>query len=283
MDANKHTQGRHAQGNIERAAQAQASVATANAAGTLDRRFALPLAAALAAGLLLAVAESPATAQSQDDGAAQSIVIDPATLPSLVAADGTPAPPIPAVMAPGDYEWAPERSLAGDVVVVVSLPQQLVHVYRGGVRIARSTISSGKPGHDTPTGVFTILQKKKMHHSTLYDDAPMPFMQRLTWDGVALHAGRLPGYPASHGCVRLPSQFAELLYGVTNHGGVVVVADDASGFAADVVRPGDNVSDDLLAIAAQATRPKDADRAVASRASSSETVAVRAGTGAAGM
>lgn len=278
MDANKHTV---MQRNMERAARAQAAVA-AEPETTLDRRFALPLAAALAAGLLLALAESPATAQSQDDGGAQSIVIDPSSLPPLVS-DPQPAPPVPAVMAPGDFEWTPERSLAGDVVVVVSLPQQLVHVYRGGKRIARSTISSGKPGHDTPTGVFTILQKKKMHHSTLYDDAPMPFMQRLTWDGVALHAGRLPGYPASHGCVRLPSQFAELLYGVTDHGGVVVVADDASGFAADVVRPGDTVSADLLQIAEQATKSKEADRAVASRTAASENGAMRAGTGAAGM
>lgn len=280
MDANSNTRRNTAIATRTRAADGRVV-----APGAIDRRVALPLAAALAAGLLLALAESPATAQSQGDGAAQSIIVDPASLPPLVPADGTPAPPIPAVMAPGDYEWTPERSLAGDVVLVVSLPQQMVHVYRGGVRIARSTISSGKPGHDTPTGVFTILQKKKMHHSTLYDDAPMPFMQRLTWDGVALHAGRLPGYPASHGCVRLPSQFAELLYGVTDHGGVVVVADDASGFAADVVRPGDTVNDDLLAIAARATSAKDADRAVATRAagSASETVAVRAGTGAAGM
>ncbi len=261
-----------------------ANTETTHAETTLDRRVALPLAAALAAGLLLALAESPATAQSQNDGNdgdAQSIVIDPASLPPL-AADPAPAPPVPAVMAPGDFEWMPERSLAGDVVVVVSLPQQLVHVYRGGTRIARSTISSGKPGHDTPTGVFTILQKKKMHHSTLYDDAPMPFMQRLTWDGVALHAGRLPGYPASHGCVRLPSQFAELLYGVTSHGGVVVVADDASGFAGDVVRPGDTASGDLLAIAAQATAGEDTGRALATRGGQSEATE-RAGTGAAGM
>ena len=214
----------------------------------LDRRMAMPLVAALAAGLLFALAEAPATAQSQ--GEADSIVIDPASLPPLVA-DAPPAPPVPAVMAPGDYDWNPERSLAGDVVIVVSLPQQLVHVYRGGVRIGESTISTGRPGHDTPTGVFTILQKQKMHRSTLYDDAPMPFMQRLTWDGIALHAGRLPGYPASHGCVRLPAAFAEALYDVTDHGGVVVVADDAS-FAGDVVRPGDTVSPELLAIVARA-------------------------------
>lgn len=216
----------------------------------LDRRVAMPLAAALAAGLLFGLAEAPATAQSQSQEAAASIVIDPASLPPLVP-DAPPAPPVPAVMAPGDFDWNPERSLAGDVVIVVSIPQQLVHVYRGGVRIGESTISTGRPGHDTPTGVFTILQKQKMHRSTLYDDAPMPFMQRLTWDGIALHAGRLPGYPASHGCVRLPAAFAEALYDVTDHGGVVIVADDAT-FAADIVRPGDTLSPGMLAVVARA-------------------------------
>jgi lipoprotein-anchoring transpeptidase ErfK/SrfK len=245
----------------------------------LDRRMAMPLGAALAAGLLFALAEAPATAQSQTQpqGAASSIVIDPASLPPLVP-DAPPAPPVPAVMAPGDYDWNPERSLAGDVVIVVSLPQQLVHVYRGGVRIGESTISTGRPGHDTPTGVFTILQKQKMHRSTLYDDAPMPFMQRLTWDGIALHAGRLPGYPASHGCVRLPAAFAEALYGVTEHGGVVVVADDAT-FASDVVRPGDTVSQDLLAIASRA-EAGDTGTMVAAADSMPQPQA-RAGTGAA--
>jgi hypothetical protein len=248
----------------------------------LDRRVAMPLAAALAAGLLLVLAESPATAQSQGDPGAQSIVVDAASLPPLAPASA-PAPPVPGVMAPGDYDWEPERSLAGDVVIVVSLPQQLVHVYRGGVRIGESTISTGRPGHDTPVGVFTILQKKKMHRSTLYDDAPMPFMQRLTWDGVALHAGRVPGYPASHGCVRLPARFAELLYDVTDHGGVVVVADDAS-FASDVVRPGDRASGDLLAIAAQAAADGDATTQLAAgEAAATRDEAARIGTGTAGM
>lgn len=218
-------------------------------------RVAIALAAALAAGLLLALAEAPATAQSRGGADRASIVVDPASLPPLAPA-AAPAPPVPAVMAPGDYDWEPERSLAGEVVIVVSLPQQLVHVYRGGVRIGVSTISSGRSGYDTPTGVFTILQKQKMHRSTLYDDAPMPFMQRLTWDGVALHAGRIPGYPASHGCIRLPAAFAEALYGVTDRGGVVVVADDAS-FAGDVVRPGETASDGLLAIAARAAEGDD--------------------------
>ena len=232
-------------------ALAKAAAATQAATSpALDRRVAMPLAAALAAGLLLALAEMPATAQSQQDAAA-SIVIDPASLPPLVPESTTPPEPVPAIMAPGDYEWAPERSPAGDVVMVVSLPQQLVHVYRGGVRIGVSTISSGRPGHDTPTGVFTILQKKKMHHSTLYDDAPMPFMQRLTWDGVALHAGKLPGYPASHGCIRLPAEFAELLYDVTGHDNVVIVADDI-GYADAVVHPGDRLNADVLALVAKA-------------------------------
>lgn len=252
----------------------------------LERSVAMPLAAALAAGLLFALAEAPATAQSQ--AGAASIVVDPASLPPLVP-DAPPAPPIPAIMAPGDYDWSPERSLAGDVVIVVSLPQQLAHVYRGGVQIGVSTISTGKPGHDTPPGVFTILQKQKMHRSTLYDDAPMPFMQRLTWDGIALHAGRLPGYPASHGCIRLPAAFAEALYGVTDHGGVVVVADDAT-FADDVVRPGETASAGLLAIAARAaagetgtaaTGATIAATATATASAASPASAARSGTGAA--
>ncbi len=141
---------------------------------------------------------------------------------------------------PGDYEWNPELSASGPVVIVVSLPEQMAHVYRGGVRIARSTISSGKPGHETPTGVFPILQKRREHYSNLYNNAPMPFMQRLTWDGIALHGGRIPGYPASHGCVRLPHEFARKLFALTDHDVNVVVADEGSHSAA-VVYPGERV------------------------------------------
>ena len=125
--------------------------------------------------------------------------------------------------APGEYQWTPELAPAGPVLIVVSLPLQQLHVYRNGVRIGASTISSGKPGHETPTGVFTILQKRVEHYSNLYDSAPMPYMQRLTWDGVAMHAGRLPGHPASHGCIRLPDAFAKRLFQTTRHGDVVVV------------------------------------------------------------
>jgi hypothetical protein len=128
----------------------------------------------------------------------------------------------------GEFNWNPDRSPGGPVLLIVSLPDQRVYVYRNGVRIAASTCSTGKPGHATPTGVFKILQKDKNHHSSTYNNAPMPYMNRLTWSGVAVHAGNLPGYPASHGCVRLPKAFAERLFGVTRLGMTVVIADDKS-------------------------------------------------------
>lgn len=107
--------------------------------------------------------------------------------------------------------------------IVVSLPAQQMTVYKGGIKIATTRISSGKAGYITPAGVFSILQKKRIHHSNLYDWAPMPYMQRLTWSGVALHAGRVPDYPASHGCIRLPHEFARQLFGVTDKGAHVLV------------------------------------------------------------
>jgi hypothetical protein len=125
---------------------------------------------------------------------------------------------------PGEFTWHPERSPEGPVAVVVSIPEQLVHVYRNGVRIAVATCSTGKPGHSTPTGVFTVLQKDKNHRSSTYNNAPMPNMNRLTWSGIALHAGNLPGYPASHGCVRLPLEFSAKLFGITHVGTPVIIA-----------------------------------------------------------
>lgn len=125
---------------------------------------------------------------------------------------------------PGDWVWGANLAPNGPVLVYVDLGRQQASVYRNGIRIGVSTISSGKPGHETPNGVFTILQKAKVHHSRTYDNAPMPNMQRLTWKGVALHAGNLPGYPASHGCVRLPLAFSEVLFNTTDMGGTVVIA-----------------------------------------------------------
>jgi hypothetical protein len=126
---------------------------------------------------------------------------------------------------PGDYSWTPDAATAGQVSILVSIPDQLVTVYRGGAVIATSTCSTGKPGHATPTGTFTILEKARVHYSSTYNEAPMPNMERLTWSGIALHAGNLPGYPASHGCVRLPMQFSALLFTVTHVGTTVTITD----------------------------------------------------------
>ncbi len=127
-------------------------------------------------------------------------------------------------LAPGEFIWEGNLEPNGPVVVVVSLPEQMAYVYRNGVRVGVSTASTGKKGHGTPTGVFTILNKSKDHHSKTYNNAAMPFSERLTWDGVALHAGGLPGYPSSHGCVHLPSEFAHQLFGITQKGTTVVIA-----------------------------------------------------------
>ena len=161
-----------------------------------------------------------------------------ASLPmtAAVAAEDT-APAGPLALKPGQFLWHPEIAPDGPVVLVVSLDQQLAYVYRNGIAIGISTISSGKPGKDTPTGVFTILQKNKDHKSNLYNNAPMPYMQRLTWDGIALHGGTLPGYPASHGCVRLPHPFAAKVYGITRTGDTVVVS-DARAAPTTLVYPG---------------------------------------------
>jgi len=141
---------------------------------------------------------------------------------------GTPTGKSTGPLKPGEYWWNPRISPAGPVVVLVSLPLQIVNVYRNGILVGRSSISSGSKGHDTPTGVFTILEKKQTHRSKKYDDAPMPNMQRLTWTGIAMHSGNLPGYPASHGCVRMPYDFSTLLFGITGSGGTVVIGDNKS-------------------------------------------------------
>jgi hypothetical protein len=126
---------------------------------------------------------------------------------------------------PGEYWWHPEISPQGPLMILVSIPEQTMHVYRNGVLIGRSTVSTGSKGHSTPGGVFSILEKKQTHRSKKYNDAPMPYMQRLTWTGIAMHSGALPGYPASHGCVRLPYDFSQLLFKATEKGGTVVVGD----------------------------------------------------------
>ena len=124
---------------------------------------------------------------------------------------------------PGEYLWAPQVALNGPLLLVVNVTTQRAVLYRNGVPIGITTVSTGRSGHLTPLGVFTILQKQIEHYSSIYDNAPMPFMERLTWGGVALHGGTLPGYPASHGCIRLPHEFAKLLFAETRLGMTVMV------------------------------------------------------------
>jgi hypothetical protein len=110
------------------------------------------------------------------------------------------------------------------LLAIISLADQRMTLHAGGAQIAETSISSGQSGHRTPTGLFSIIQKNRHHESNIYSGAPMPFMQRLTWSGIALHEGVVPGYPASHGCIRLPGAFAQQLWGMTKLGVRVVVA-----------------------------------------------------------
>ena len=112
----------------------------------------------------------------------------------------------------------------GPLQIVVSIDHQRVTLFSNGVRVAQGPVSTGVPGHPTPMGVFSIIEKDRYHRSNLYSNAPMPFMQRITWSGVALHEGVLPGYPASHGCIRMSQDFAQKLWPTTKLGARVIVA-----------------------------------------------------------
>jgi hypothetical protein len=119
---------------------------------------------------------------------------------------------------------APVPAPKGPLQIVISIDDQRISVYSGDVLVARSAVSTGVPGHPTPTGVFSVIQKQKWHRSNLYSDAPMPYMQRITWSGVALHAGILPGHPASHGCIRVSEDFAVRMWQLTKLGNRVIIA-----------------------------------------------------------
>jgi hypothetical protein len=114
----------------------------------------------------------------------------------------------------------------GPLQIVVSIDHQKVTLFSNGVRVAQGPVSTGVPGHPTPMGVFSIIEKDRYHHSNIYSNAPMPFMQRITWSGVALHEGVLPGYPASHGCIRMSTDFARKLWPTTQLGARVIIARD---------------------------------------------------------
>ncbi len=204
------------------------------------RRALLPRLAGLTLALAIALpvsAQAPAfdaNGTAGTDGQVQAPM-----LKDVVATD-------PAIeLKPGEYLWNPDASPAGPLVVRgqparaarARVPQRRAH--------RRVDHQQRQAGHETPTGVFPILQKRKEHYSNLYNNAPMPFMQRLTWDGIALHGGRIPGHPASHGCVRLPHEFARKLFDTTEHGSTVVVADTTSHGTA-VVYPGDRAPIDAI-------------------------------------
>lgn len=158
------------------------------------------------------------------------------TEPFWGAKSSSPADTPPEALQQGEFVWESQAQTDGPIAIVVSLPEQRAYVYRNGLRIGYTTVSTGKKGHRTPTGVFTILQKDKHHRSSTYNNAAMPYTERLTWGGIALHAGGLPGYPSSHGCVHLPSVFAKDLFKITSKGMTVVIADEASA-PRDVVHP----------------------------------------------
>jgi hypothetical protein len=146
---------------------------------------------------------------------------------------GTPTGSPTGRLKPGEYWWKPHLAPSGPLMVLVSIPEQTMHVYRNGILIGRSSVSTGSTGHATPGGVFSILEKKQEHRSKKYDNAPMPFTQQFTRWGVALHGGIVPGYPTSHGCVHLPRTFARLLYEETSIGTTVVVTNTSPTLSTD--------------------------------------------------
>jgi len=154
------------------------------------------------------------------------------------------------------FKWQPERSTSGPILIIVNLDDQVAFVYRNGIQIGQTPISTGRPGFATPTGVFSILGKDATHRSKKYNNAPMPYAERLTWSGVFLHAGALPGYPSSHGCVHLPLAFAKDLFEITAANDTTVVITQSTS------QPGDSAApvEQLLGIAeAEVSRAQPAD------------------------
>src|SRR5882762_10380888 len=131
---------------------------------------------------------------------------------------------------------APEKVPEGPLQVIISTKKQRLTLYANGQPIAHSPVSTGVPGHPTPMGVFSVIEKQIYHESNLYSSAPMPYMQRITWSGVAMHQGVVPGHPASHGCIRLPAAFAKRMWGLTKVGARVIIAQDEIALA-DIASP----------------------------------------------
>ena len=178
----------------------------------------LALTFALAGSLALAIPATPLLAANESAEAIQkaSYAID-------IAEDDMRETFGKSGLRNGQFLWKPGATEVDRIVI--NLSQQVAYAYDGDDLVAVSTISSGDEKHLSPIGVFSVLEKQRMHRSKKYDDAPMPFMQRITDTGVALHAGQLPGHPASHGCLRLPAAFAAKLFGATKVGTTVMIAE----------------------------------------------------------
>jgi hypothetical protein len=176
------------------------------------------LALALAAASAIALAPAAPALASLETPEAKAEAADAAMMARLHMEEVFGAKELKA----GQYVWR-KGSFAGEPTVVIGLTDQLAYLYRGDQLVAVSTVSTGTDKNPTPKGIFTVLAKKPMHRSIKYENAPMPFMQRIDEYGVALHAGHLPGRPASHGCIRLPAEFAKRLYGVTDLGATVMI------------------------------------------------------------
>ena len=211
------------------------------------RRTAIFFASSVTAAVALALA-TPVLAQDFDEHAADAAKIEawsPASKPNVELPPAFAAKPVIAgkspveqaredmiallgreALKPGHFRWsdAPGGEKTRASKLVVSISDQRAYLYSGETLLAVTTVSTGRPGHRTPTGTFPITEKRAVHFSNKYNNAPMPHMQRLTNDGIALHAGHISGRPASHGCVRLPSQFAAKLFTVTRIGTPVVIA-----------------------------------------------------------
>ena len=145
--------------------------------------------------------------------------------------------PLGTALKPNEYTWEPDKSPTGPVGIIIDLTHQMIHVYRDGKQIAESAVSTGIKKHPTTAGTYTILTKNLTYHSEKYHEASMPWMERLTWDGMAIHGGNNPGKPSSHGCIHVPLDFAQKLYGITDKGDTVLISDlkEAPG---DTVNPG---------------------------------------------
>ena len=182
----------------------------------------------IAAGLIAST--QPAAAQQgfgnffSYQGPPKKRVVRKRSAPAAEAAETTPTTPEGAKKAAPEKATAEKTGPKGAVYAIISLPDQHITVYDATGRIARSRVSTGQAGHRTQSGVFSVIGKSRWHRSNIYSGAPMPWMQRITWSGIAMHAGVVPGYPASHGCIRLPSGFAPQMFGLTKMGARVVIA-----------------------------------------------------------